>query len=102
MLLDRSMELLNTTYDETGLRQPRKEKRLAILGALWGAFGGAIVFGFMFFIPSLFMPLEYKNLFIIVGVALGIVAGAGAGPLALLRFSRGFQKGRTPRPENPG
>ena len=83
---------MNTTSNETGPRQPRKEKRLVILGALWGAIGGGLFGGIIFWLPSLFMALEFKWLFVIIGVAIGVVQGAGFGPLAALRFSRGFGK----------
>lgn len=85
------MNITNTRSNETGLRQPKKEKRLALRGALWGAIGGGLLFGFIFWLPSLFVSLDYKWLFVIVGVAIGIVQGMGAGPLVALRFSRGFK-----------
>lgn len=89
---------MNTNSVESGPAQPKKEKRLAIMGAFFGAIIGALVFGIIFLIPTLLIPLEHKTLIIITGVLLGVLHGGGFGPLVALRFSRGFERGRTSLP----
>lgn len=91
---------MNTNSVETGPAQPRKEKRLAIMGAFFGAILGAFVFGLIFMIPTLFISVDYKTLIIITGVVMGIIHGGSAGPLVALRFSRGFERGRTSLPQS--
>lgn len=90
---------MNTNTVESGPAEPKKEKRLAIMGAFFGAIIGALVFGIIFLIPALLIPLEHKALIIFTGVALGVLHGGGFGPLVALRFSRGFERGRTPVPQ---
>jgi hypothetical protein len=92
--------LMNTNSVETGPAQPKKEKRLAIMGAFFGAILGAFVFGLAFMTPTLFIPVDYKTLIIITGVVMGIIHGGSAGPLVALRFSRGFERNRTSLPRS--
>ena len=84
---------MDTTSVETPLSQPRKEKVLALWGAVVGAGIGAAVFGLVFFIATQIIDTELTAAFIAVGVAMGVIHGGSAGPLEALRASRWWGRG---------
>lgn len=100
MLLKNAMnyqEYYNDGEFEYGPHQHRKERMLAWRGALIGALVGGLLFGLIFYVPTLYIESPYKTLICLVGIFVGIIQGAGIGPLVALRISRGLHFG--PRPK---
>jgi hypothetical protein len=79
---------MRTDTFEHGASHPRKEMKLALIGSVVGALGGAVVFGLLFLIPTLVWEFDYEHLLVIVGTVMGIVHGAGAGYVVALRMSK--------------